>query len=192
MQDLSAADSATGAQYYKLSESSSKGSASSDKWADSASSTGGLEGLVPTLAALSANPHPPTAALPSAQLAGAPRSRGPSSVASAEPGWEVLIGDMAKKRKGRAHSVAASSKASRVSDAAFSNASGFFKKPPASSQANTPQTVRWFCIADSHGLASSVFRHFVFLLRAGRWFYTADSQEKGRQGSALALADIKS
>ena len=135
MQDLSAAaDSSTGAQHYKLSESSSKGSASSDKWADSASSTGGgLDGLDPTLAALWGIPHPATAALPSAQSAGAPRSRGPSSVASAEPGWEVLIGDKAKKRKGQAPSVAASSKASRVSDAAFSNAQGFFKKPPASS-----------------------------------------------------------
>ena len=108
VQDLSAADSSTGAQHYKLSESSSKGSASSDKWADSASSTGGgLDGLDPTSSALWGIPHPATAALPSAQSEGAPRSRGPSSVASAEPGWEVLIGDKAKKRKGQAHSVAA-------------------------------------------------------------------------------------
>ena len=79
-------DPATGALCYKLSDTSSKSSASSDRWADSASSSGGLEGLAPMTAALSASPHPPTAALPSAQPAEAPISRGPSSVASAEPG----------------------------------------------------------------------------------------------------------
>ena len=125
-------DPATGALCYKLSDASSKSSASSDKWADSASSSGGLEGLAPMTAALSASPHPLTAALPSAQPAEAPLSRGPSSVASAEPGCEVLRGEKAKKRKGQTPSAISSSKASRVSEA-FSNAKGFMKKSPPSS-----------------------------------------------------------
>ena len=122
-------DPATGALCYKLPDASSKSSASSERWADSASSSGGLEGLAPTLAVLSANPHPPMAALPSAQPAEAPISRGPSSVASAEPAWEVVRGEKAKKRKGQTPSAISSSKASRVSDA-FSNAKGFMKKSP--------------------------------------------------------------
>ena len=124
-------DPATGALCYKLSDASSKNSASSEKWADSASSSGGFEGLAPTLAVLSANPHPPMAALPSAQPAEAPISRGPSSVASAEPGWEVVRGEKAKKRKGQTPSAISSSKASRVSSV-LDNISGCRKKqtPP--------------------------------------------------------------
>ena len=131
-QALPTTDPVTGALCYKLSDTISKSSASSDRWADSASSLGGHEGLEQTVAALSASPHPATAALPAALPAEAPLSRGPSSVASAEPGWEVVRGEKPKKRKGQTPSAVSSSKASRVSEV-FEHAKGFMKKSPLSS-----------------------------------------------------------
>ena len=112
-------DPHTGALCYKMSDKSSKSSASSEKWGDLASSVGDFASAGATL--LRPLPAPkPAPALP---------SRGPSSVASAESGWEVVQEGKGKKRKGPASSVLSSSKSSRMSEA-LSQASGFLKKQP--------------------------------------------------------------
>ena len=122
-------DPDTGALCYKLSDTSSKSSASSEKWGDFASSVGGADDRLEALEVLKKNLD--AKPLPDPQPAPAPPSRGPSSVASAESGWEIVQDGKDKKRKGPASSVLSSSKSSRMSEA-LSRASGFLKKPPPS------------------------------------------------------------
>ena len=98
-------DPHTGALCYKMSDTSSKSSASSEKWGDLTSSVGDFASAGSSL----------LRPLPAPTPAPAPPSRGPA--ASAESGWEVVQEGKDKKRKGPASSVLSSSKSSRMSDA---------------------------------------------------------------------------